>query len=336
MTKKIKSTAHIYPDTIENIGFLARILKQGGLVAVPTETVYGLAADALNSKACHEIFVAKGRPTNDPLIVHVYSINDVEKIAETNPLVAKLAKAFWPGPLTLILPKKLCVPDIVTSHHPSVAVRIPSHPTFRKLLKKSGLALAAPSANPFGYVSPTTSEHVLNNLGAKIRYILEGGASKVGVESTILDIRDVSKPKLLRPGGITKKAIERVLKKKVVHSLKRTTTTKNQVAPGLLTHHYSPHTPLIVKHRLTLSTARNGLPDVAWLFIKKPKGRLTKNCFYLSKTGNLKDVARHLFSKLRSLDTGAWSKIYVEKAPGNGLAVAINDRLKRAETKRSS
>jgi len=335
MTQKTKSTARIYPGTEKNIGFLARILKRGGLVAVPTETVYGLAADALNTKACDHIFKAKGRPTNDPLIVHVYSVSDLEKIAQTNPLVAKLAKAFWPGPLTLVLPKKPCVPAIVTSDLPSVAVRIPSHPTFRKLLKKSGLALAAPSANPFGYVSPTTSEHVLNNLGNKIRYILEGGASKVGVESTILDLRDVSKPTILRPGGITKKAIEHVLNKKVGNALKPKTSTKNQVAPGLLTNHYSPHTPLILKNRLTPSSAKNGAQNEAWLFIKKPKGKLSKNSFYLSKTGDLKDAAHHLFSKLRALDSGAWSRIHAEKASGDGLALAINDRLKRAAAKRS-
>ena len=335
MTQKTKSTARIYPGTEKNIGFLARILKQGGLVAVPTETVYGLAADALNAKACRHIFEPKGRPTNDPLIVHVYSVSDLEKIAETNPLVAKLAKAFWPGPLTLVLPKKPCVPAIVTSELPSVAVRIPSHPTFRKLLKKSGLALAAPSANPFGYVSPTTSEHVLNNLGNKIRYILEGGASKVGVESTILDLRNISKPTILRPGGITKKAIELVLKKKIGRVLKKTSSHKNHVAPGLLTNHYSPHTPLILKNRLTLSSARTSSPNEAWLFIKKPKGKLTKNSFYLSKSGDLKETARHLFSKLRALDSGTWSRIYVEKAPGNGLALAINDRLARAAAKRS-
>jgi len=335
MVKTIKSIARIYSGSEKNIALLARVLQKGGLVAVPTETVYGLAAHALDKKACHKIFKAKGRPTNDPLIVHVHSLSEVEIIAETNPLVKTLAKAFWPGPLTLVLPKKPCVPSVVTSNLPSVAVRVPSHPVFRKLLKKSGLALAAPSANPFGYVSPTTSDHVLLSLGTKIEYILEGGPSKVGVESTILDLRDTAKPTILRPGGITQKALEKVLKQKVYLNHKSAPSKINQVAPGLLTNHYSPHTPLVIKNRLSLSAAKKSSPNNAWLFIKKPKGILTKNTFYLSRSGNLEEVARNLFSKLRYLDSGKWSQIIAEKASGEGIALAINDRLMRAAAKRS-
>ncbi|MDF3057521.1 MAG: Sua5/YciO/YrdC/YwlC family protein [Rariglobus sp.] len=176
------STARVYRPTPKNLAHLARVLAKGGLVAAPTETVYGLAADALNAKACRAIFRAKGRPANDPLIVHVGSLAQAGEIAELNEAARKVARVFWPGPLTLVLPKRPGVPAIVTSGLPSVAVRMPAHRLFRELIRRSGRPLAAPSANPFGYVSPTTAAHVRDGLGQRIGYILDGGPAKIGVE----------------------------------------------------------------------------------------------------------------------------------------------------------
>lgn len=337
MPKKIKPIALVYRSNTKNISTLARILKEGGLVAVPTETVYGLAANALNAKACRAIFKAKGRPENDPLIVHIHSLKDLHQIAEKNSAVDLLAHAFWPGPLTLVLPKKNCIPSIVTSNLPSVAVRIPSHPVFRKLLKKTGLPLAAPSANPFGYVSPTTSAHVVESLGSKINHILEGGACEVGLESTILDLRNPKLPVLLRPGGISKNKIEKVLKLKVLsgNKIRHPNLKSGQISPGLLKKHYSPHTPLTFSDHLKVRSAINSSKNEAWLFIKKPKGVIAKNIFFLSRSGNLTEAAHNLFSVLRDLDSGNWKQIHAEKAIGSDIAVAINDRLIRAASKRN-
>src|ERR1051326_8084833 len=233
-------TARIYRGSPANLRRLAALLRAGELVAVPTETVYGLAANALDADACRKIFTAKGRPASDPLIVHLANPADLALVAETNDASQRLAKKFWPGPLTLVLPKKDSVPAVVSAGLPSVAVRVPAHPLFRRLLKLAGLPLAAPSANPFGYISPTTAAHVQKNLGGKISHILDGGPSKIGLESTIVDLRDPKNPRLLRPGAITREQIERALgcavqhKQTAVHSERRA-----QLAPGLLARHYS-------------------------------------------------------------------------------------------------
>lgn len=308
---------------------LARRLQAGELVAVPTETVYGLAANAFDEKACGKIFRAKGRPHTDPLIVHVHDLRQMDSLCVTNPAATKLARAFWPGPLTLVLPKRRSVPDIVTAGRPSVAVRMPRHPVLRRLLRRAGVPLAAPSANPFGYVSPTTAAHVREGLGAKIRYILDGGPAHVGVESTIVDLRDPVRPRLLRPGAVTQQDLERVLKCPVqtLHK-KRTGRTENaaQLAPGLLARHYSPRTPVVVHATLT----KFSNPDEAYLCIRRPGGRLPKNVFWLDARGDLRRAARRLFARLRHLDAKGFTAIHTELAQGEGLADAINDRLRRA------
>ena len=176
------SGARIFRSTPRNLAMLARKLQNGALVGVPTETVYGLAANALDSVACRSIFRVKGRPSTDPLIVHIHNHDQLTSIATTNPVAELLANQYWPGPLTLILPKKPCIPDIVTADLDSVAVRMPSHPIMRRLLRECGLPLAAPSANIFGYVSPTTADHVKTGLGRKIGYILDGGPAQIGLE----------------------------------------------------------------------------------------------------------------------------------------------------------
>ena len=197
------------------IAAAAEHLRAGRLVAFPTETVYGLGADATNSRAVAHIFAAKGRPSFNPLIVHVLDADAGNTHAEFTPLARRLADAFWPGPLTLVLPKRPTVPAIVSAGLPSLAVRMPSHPLLRRLLKLAGVPLAAPSANPFGYISPTTAQHVRDGLGKKIRHILDGGPARIGLESTIVDLRDPTRPQLLRPGAITLAALERALGRKV-------------------------------------------------------------------------------------------------------------------------
>lgn len=308
---------------------LARRLQAGELVAVPTETVYGLAANAFDDQACREIFRAKGRPHTDPLIVHVHDFRQLDALCVTNPAAVKLARAFWPGPLTLVLPKRSGVPDVVTAGRPSVAVRMPRHPVLRRLLKRAAVPLAAPSANPFGYVSPTTAAHVREGLGSRIRYILDGGPAHVGVESTIVDLRDPTRPRLLRPGAITQQDLERILKRPVqaLHK-KRAARTENvaQLAPGLLARHYSPRTPVVLYPTLT----KFPRPDVAYLCIRRPNGRLPNNVFWLDARGDLRRAARRLFAGLRHLDAKGFTAIHTELAQGEGLADAINDRLRRA------
>ena len=319
--------ARIYRGTPRNLATLARALRAGELVAVPTETVYGLAANALDAHACRKIFRAKGRPAHDPLIVHIHSLRELGAIAEPNAAALALAKKFWPGPLTLVLPKQRTVPGLVTAGLPSVAVRMPAHRLLRRLLRLAGMPLAAPSANPFGYVSPTTAEHVQHGLGKKIRHILDGGAARIGLESTIVDLRDPSRPALLRPGAITLAQLENTLGQKLAAG-RLTKITGAQLAPGMLARHYSPRTPVVLHKKIP---ARRAM-DEAWVFLAKP-ARVpagARNVFWLDARGNLGGAARRLFATLRRLDRSRFKKIHVELAPAGGLADAINDRLRRA------
>ena len=324
------SVARIYRGTPRNLAVLARCLRAGVLVAVPTETVYGLAANALDARACRKIFSVKGRPTTDPLIVHTHTLVQTEAIAEINDAARMLAEKFWPGPLTLVLPKRPTVPAIVSAGLPSLAVRMPSHPLLRRLLKLAGVPLAAPSANPFGYISPTTAQHVRDGLGKKIRHILDGGPARIGLESTIVDLRDPTRPQLLRPGAITLMALERTLGRKVGVARRRAPRGRKtaQLAPGLLARHYSPRTPIVLHEKLPARGVSSR--HEAWLLISKPVGRVAPNVFWLDSRGALPGAARRLFAMLRRLDDGRFKRIHIALAPGGGLADAINDRLRRA------
>lgn len=325
------SVARIYRGTPRNLAALASRLRAGELVAVPTETVYGLAADALDARACRKIFVAKGRPASDPLIVHLHSAGELDRVAITNAAAMRLAREFWPGPLTLVLPKKSVVPTIVSSGLPSVAVRVPRHPLFRRLLKLAATPLAAPSANPFGYISPTTADHVRHGLGHKIRHILDGGPAHIGIESTIIDLRDPDRPRLLRPGAVTLAQLERALGRKVAGPQRTPALQKStsaQLAPGLLARHYSPRTPLELHAEFPLH--RSFSATEAWVSLAKPAGKPAKNRFWFDTDGDLRGIARRLFATLRRLDDGRFARIHVELAHGDGLADAINDRLRRA------
>ncbi|HUR56943.1 MAG TPA: L-threonylcarbamoyladenylate synthase [Opitutaceae bacterium] len=321
--------ARLYHGTPRTLAYLAGQLRAGELVAVPTETVYGLAANALDPAACRKIFTAKGRPVSDPLIVHIHSLEQLTEIGKPNKAALDLARAFWPGPLTLVLPKKNNVPDIVTAGRPSVAVRMPSHPLLRRLLKKAGIPLAAPSANLFGYVSPTTAAHVQDGLGKKISHILDGGPARIGLESTIVDVRSAQRIRLLRPGAVTKAQLERVLGQPVNAITPRVAAPKattGQLAPGSLARHYSPRTPVSLHG--TLPAGRKTAE--AYVFLRKPGIARAMNVFWLDARGDLRGVARRLFATLRRLDAMGFSRIHIERPTGEGLADAINDRLRRA------
>jgi len=319
--------ARIHSPTPANLRRLASVLRRGGLVAIPTETVYGLAAHALDAQACRAIFSAKGRPANDPLIVHVLDLAHAEELADFNAEARKVARRFWPGPLTIVLPKKPCVPDIVTSGGPTVALRAPAHPLARKLLALAQVPLAAPSANPFSYISPTSAAHVQQGLGSRIGHILDGGNCVVGVESTVLDLTHPARPRILRPGAITAAQLEKVLKRKVSTKLRPVKSNARQLAPGLLEKHYSPRTPLRLTARPTGATKQTAL-----IFLRQPVGKSPAHVYWLSNRGALDEIARNLYRVLRVADMGGYREIQLEKLPATagGLAAALHDRMKRA------
>lgn len=309
----------------------ARLLEQGELVAIPTETVYGLAANALNAQACARIFEVKNRPSFDPLIVHLAASSDCEAALASCARVIpdwalKLARTFWPGPLTLVLPRKPLVPDIVTSGLDTVALRMPAHTLAQRLLERVPFPLAAPSANPFGFVSPTTAQHVLDQLGGRIAYVLDGGSCRVGLESTIVGEQG-GRPVVLRLGGLGLEELENVLGT-------LTLATSSGASPGSLESHYAPRTPLYFDD---LGYRARGLsPDqVGLLLFRAPLAEVPPDQQeVLSMSGDLNEAARNLFAALRRLDALAASRglraIFTQKFPERGLGRAINDRLRRA------
>ncbi len=313
------------------------ILQNGGLVAIPTETVYGLAANGLNEIAVASIFAAKNRPFFDPLILHIANTHMLNQLVTNIPQNAKkLMDAFWPGPITFVLPKTKNVPDIVTSGQDSVAVRMPNHQTTLNLLNQIDFPLAAPSANPFGYVSPTTASHVFDQLGNKIDYILDGGACTVGLESTIISFMDKSNPSILRLGGITKTEIEKIIGNvnENIHQ------NSNPSAPGQLDQHYSPFCEL---KELEITNVKNLQNSIILFYSPESNicGQLTKQieiinfqALYLTQNNTETQAASNLFLILRDLDSKGISEVYFEWAPNIGLGLAINDRLKRAMKKR--
>lgn len=305
--------------------FKARdMLEKGEVIGIPTETVYGLAANALNENAVVSIFKIKERPFFDPLIIHLPSIQSVEKYAElSDARLLKLARAIWPGPLTLVLQKKEIIPDIVTSGLPNVAVRIPNHTLSLELLKNIDFPLAAPSANPFGYVSPTEARHVNRQLGDKIRYILDGGACEVGLESTIVGVEEDSVC-VYRLGGLAIESIEQLIGKVEI----RVNQSSNPKAPGQLKNHYSPHKPLYIGNIENLLKERKET-KVAILHFGEKEYR-NHLAFNLSKRGDLDEAAIHLFKYLRLADESEAEIVICDWLPEQGLGRAINDRLKRA------
>jgi L-threonylcarbamoyladenylate synthase len=308
-----------------------KLLTEGKLVVIPTETVYGLAANGLDETAVAGIFSAKNRPTFDPLILHVASIEQAQSLSIDWPEMAdKLARAFWPGPLTLILPKADHVPDLTTSGQPTVGIRMPNNRLTLELLSTLPFPLAAPSANPFGYVSPTNAQHVADQLGDSIDYILDDGNCSVGIESTIIAI-DNGTPKVLRLGGLSLERISDVLGFPVLEHLNQ---NSNPQAPGQLDQHYSPRCKLIA---LNTMPAEDIEPSVSIIYFSKQEAQRSSDYnssdgshYYLSDSGDTNQAASNLFSTLRRLDQDNQKVAYFEWAPNEGLGRAINDRLQRA------
>jgi L-threonylcarbamoyladenylate synthase len=314
--------AEIGDDILKAQDFLERNL----LLAIPTETVYGLAANALNPIAVAKIFEAKERPTFDPLIVHTYDLKKVyDFVTEIHPSLLKLAETFWPGPLTLLLPKKDVIPNLVTSGLERVGVRIPNHSLTLDLLSQLSFPLAAPSANPFGYISPTSAAHVQKQLGEKIPYILDGGKCKVGLESTIVG-EENGEIIIYRLGGLSIDNITSVVGKVSI----QLNQSSNPKAPGQLKSHYAPKKPLYIGNLKELQIKFSNFKLGAIIFGEQNfnnQNLIVKN---LSFSKNYQEAAVNLFSFLRELDETDVDIMISELLPEIGLGLAINDRLKRA------
>ncbi len=307
------------------IAAAARVLAAGGLVAFPTETVYGLGADATNGEAVARLYEAKGRPAFNPLIAHVSGLGAAQAIARFNADAARLAAAFWPGPLTLVLPQApgCAVAALATAGLDSIGVRVPDHAVAQQILAAFGRPVVAPSANRSGHVSPTTAAHVRADLGGRIDLIIDGGATPVGVESTI--VACLGEPALLRPGGVPRQAIEGALGKPLAERT-GAAAPEAPLAPGMLASHYAPATPLrLAATRVELGEALLAFGPGAVAGAEKAVRALN-----LSPRGDLKEAAANLFSHLRALDAAGATCIAVMAIPHDGLGEAINDRLMRA------
>lgn len=312
-----------------DILYAANLLTKGELVAIPTETVYGLAANAFNGAAVAKIYETKGRPQFNPLIIHS---NSFEKFSSWGIQIPKealhLAEKFSPGPLTLVVPKGNHIPDIVTAGNPSVAIRIPNHKTCLELLSAIDFPLAAPSANVSGSISPTNAQHVYDQFGEKIPYILDGGTCSIGLESTIISFTG-NTPALLRLGGLAIEEIENVLGKTLDKS--KILNNENPEAPGMLSRHYAPKTRLVIGNYEDLPTNLKEMKIVSIRFKDYDKHIPHSEQIILSKNANLNEAAQVLFSAMRTADKFQADLILAEKFPETGLGLAINDRLKRAE-----
>lgn len=318
--------------TDEQISNAAQRIKDGQLVAFPTETVYGLGANALDPEAVAGIFELKGRPRFDPLIVHVCESIDIGALVESvPPLAQQLMDKFWPGPVSMIFKKKPSVPDIVTAGMGSVAIRFPRHDVAQRLIRAAGVPISAPSANRFGMISPTTAQHVADQFGPSL-HCLDGGPCQIGVESTVLSFLDSdSEPQLLRHGGITQEQVEEVTGPIRTHIHQESQPT----SPGQLSRHYSPRTPMVI--------ARSGVPPESMVGDAEKVGLLSLLPYklggpffaseVLSETGDFREAAANLFAAMRRLDAMDLDLIVAEAVPENGLGRAIMDRLNRAAAK---
>lgn len=317
---------HVLPAGAAATATAAGVLAEGGLVAFPTETVYGLGADAGNSAAIARLYEAKGRPAFNPLIAHVADLGAARRIALFDGQALRLAEAFWPGPLTLVLPKALSCPvaELATAGLDTVAIRIPAHKVARDIIKAFGGAVVAPSANLSGHVSPTTAEHVNGDLAGRIDLIVDGGPVEVGVESTIVGC--FSDPVLLRPGGLTRAEIERVLGHPLQSPPPDAESDGQPIAPGMLASHYAPRTPV----RLNASDVHVGEALLAFGPAKVARRECASVEMNLSERGDLAEAAANLFGYLRTLDKRNTDAIAVMPIPEDGLGEAINDRLRRA------
>ena len=313
----------IVEPTAETVGEAARLLRDGGLVAFPTETVYGLGGDATSERAVAAIFEAKGRPHFNPLIAHVLDANEAKRFVQWSKTAEKLAARFWPGPLTFVLPRSKNSPIalLASAGLDTVAIRAPAHPVAQALIRAAGRPIAGPSANKSGAVSPTRAEHVAESLGERVPLILDGGPCLVGVESTVIDLTTTI-PTLLRPGGATREAIEAVIGTIAV-SAALPSGGAARSSPGQLESHYAPSRPV------RLNATSVGADEGLLAFGPNPPAgaMLTSN---LSPTGNLAEAAANLFAQVRAMDRPGIGRIAVMPIPQTGLGLAINDRLRRA------
>lgn len=304
----------------------ARILRQGGIVAFPTETVYGLGARIHEPQAVARVFEVKGRPRFDPLIVHISRASDLHSVAWSNDLANRLADVFWPGPLTLVLPKKESVPDIVSAGLSTVAVRIPDNDVALRMIDLAGHPVAAPSANPFGRISPTAASHVEQNMGLAVDMILDGGPCRIGLESTILAIDRENRPTLLRHGGIPVRDIEKIIGPVF---LPKSGDTVVRV-PGMLPGHYAPRTPIQILKDRRLAPIEND-ERIGLLALTRPEGNFGyRTVEALSRAGDLREASANLFAAMHRLDAAGLDLIHCEPVPESGLGTAIMDRLRRA------
>ena len=304
-------------------------LRRGGVVAFPTETVYGLGANAFDRNAIAKVFQLKGRPRFDPLIVHVEDVDRVPQLVGCfSEQAQRLARAFWPGSLSIVLPKHRRVPDLVTAGLPTVAVRVPDHDLARQLIEQAATAIAAPSANRFGSVSPTTADHVRAEFGERIDLVLDGGPCHRGVESTVISL--VDQPTLLRPGGIEVEAIEQVVGPLAIAGL--SSDSRSLPSPGMLRRHYAPRTPMRLVDVVDLGLRQR--PELrVGLLLFVPRRDQDLDGFaaveVLSSRADLAEAAANLFAALRRLDAASLDSIIAERVPDQGLGRAINDRLMR-------
>lgn len=324
---------HTVQPAAADVAAAAAALRRGELVAFPTETVYGLGAHALDARAVAAVFALKGRPRFDPLIVHIADVEQLDALVEDVPEAAvRLIEQFWPGPLTLVLPKRSAVPELVTANLASVAVRLPDHPVARDLIRQAGVPVAAPSANRFGKVSPTTADHVRDSFGAACPLILDAGPCRVGVESTVVSLCD-SAPRLLRPGGIPREALTAVVGP--IESVERSARTGDVVAaPGMLASHYAPQVPLRLASGGALAPVQVDPPDTRpWGLLclrRPPRVGSFAAVEELSASGDLQEAAARLFAALRRLEKQPLAGIYALPLAEHGLGAAIMDRLRRA------
>ncbi len=324
----------------KDIAAAARALRSGKLVALPTETVYGLGADARNERAIARIFEAKNRPEFDPLIIHVATPGDADGVADLSvPFARELAAAFWPGPLTMVLRRKEWVPDLITSGLPTVAVRCPAHELAGRILREAGIPVAAPSANAFGRLSPTTAQHVISGLGDRIDYVVDGGPCLLGVESTVVDL-SMEPPLILRPGGVSLEQLRELVPS--IELFDRSTTSPR--APGQLPSHYAPITPLRLYEAGTLpvEAEKPGFPEgisvAAICFGHKEAAKLRSAAVFssvtdLSPEGDVVEAAARLFGALHELELSGCGEIWAERLPDRGVGRAVNDRLYKASVK---
>ena len=308
-----------------DLEFAATLLRKGELVAIPTETVYGLAGNALSAEAVIRIYEVKNRPRFNPMIVHIGHVDQVPLYARHFPDAAKqLAGAFMPGPLTLLLDKNDLIPDLVTAGSQRVALRIPAHPMTRALLHKLEFPLAAPSANPFGYISPTQAAHVEEQLGEKIPYILDGGPCEVGIESTIVGFSETGIPVVYREGAVSLEDLRKTAGEV------RLNEKRKVEAPGMLESHYAPGAKLLLGNVDQLLKENDGEKIATLTFSTRPKSWHPILSLVLSESQDLAEAARNLFGYLRVLDASGARLIIAEEVPPHGIGRAINDRLRRA------